>query len=561
MNTTTRKHCIGIACAVVIAGAGLAGCETVHQANLAVDKATDAIQATTKRAESEKTPTVSRTQGAWLMGQTVVVSKPDSPVLLQKIQYANPRASLGDIAAYLSQHFDLPVDVSDVTGNNGLMTGGTSAAASGTAPVGAGPSAALPMPPAFLANAAANAQSFARVPDMRLSYEGTVKGLLDVVAEKAGIWWRFEDGRVEFFRSMTKTVYMPALARRSSVKSTIVASGGPSNGVTTGQPGSTTGSANADSGNTGSSNIASSYDIDIWKSIETTAKTVAGGSGPGAAIITASESLGGITVTGTPTQVRRVEEWARNLSDNLSQMVKVSVTLYTVTLNNEDNYSWSPDVVFNKLGSAYGFNLSGPTVPAASNALTPFKMSAKVLESSTNALRGSELVYTALSTLGKVSSVKTWSAVALNGQVANVQMASQTTYAAQAGTTATANVGTSTTLTPGTVTTGLTGTIQPRIVNGKITLAMDLTDSAVVGITPFTSGGVTIQLPKITTTALPSSVSLTPGSSLLATAVRQNTGSVSKNGTFVPENPLLGGGTGATTGQQLVVVDISAEVM
>jgi type IVB pilus formation R64 PilN family outer membrane protein len=541
---------------------GLTGCgTTIRQANTAVTSATDAVDAANRRAAEDKTPTVATTPGAWLMGETVVVAPPESPILLQKIQYGNPRkVSLSDVASYLSQNYGLPVDISDLTGDNGLSS--SDEPATPNIPLPLPGKNVLPLPPNFLKTAAARASTARPLPSMLIAYEGTVSGLLDVVAEKEGVWWKFEDGRVQFYRTMTKTIYMPAIGKHSNIKSSIIASGGPTTGVSTGQL--TTGSSSGDGGtSTGSSAVTSDYDIDIWKAIANTAKTVAGGSGPGAAQISASASLGGVTVTGTPTQVRHVEEWAKSLSDNLSQMVKITVTLYTVTLNAEDNYAWNPQVAFNKLSSVYGLSLGGASIPPVASGLSPFALGAKVLNtgSSTSSLNGSQLVFNALSTLGKVSSVKTWSMVALNGQVGTVQLANQVTYAAQSGSTATANVGTTSTLTPGVVTTGLTGTIQPRIINGKITLAMDLTDSVLNGIATFTSGGSSIQEPSISVSALPSSVSLTPGTELLATGVTQNNGAVTKNGTGSASNPVLGGGTDATTGQTLIAVDISAEVM
>jgi type IVB pilus formation R64 PilN family outer membrane protein len=550
---------VATACAVAWLTVGLLGCSTIHEANALVDAATHGIDSANHHAESEQTPTIATTQGSWLMGETVVVTPAESPVLTTKVQYCNPRkVTLADVASYLTESYGLPVDISDLTGGNGLSsvdepsTTAPAAAAGGTSLLNT-----LPMPSPFLMNAATKVSS--RLPSMSLCYDGTINGLLNVVAEKEGVWQKYEDGRVQFYRTMTRTIYMPAIARHSKIASSIIASGGPQMGTSTGQIGS--GSSSGDS-NTGNSSSASDYDLDVWKAIENTAQTVAGGKGQtGAAIVTASASLGGVTVTGTPTQVRHVEDWARGLSDNLSQMVKVSITLYTVNLNHEDNYSWNPQLAFNKLSSAYGLSLSGPTIPSVASGLSPFSLGAKVLSTSTNSLAGSDLVFSALSTLGKISSVKTWSTVALNGQVSTVQMANQVTYAAQSGATATANVGTTSTLTPGVVTTGLTGTLRPSIINGKITLAMDLTDSVLNRIDTFTSGGATIQEPNISSSMLPSSISLTPGQSLLATGVTETSGTVTKNGTVVPANPLLGGGTDATTGKTLVVVNISAEVM
>jgi type IVB pilus formation R64 PilN family outer membrane protein len=565
MFRTIRMNRIGLACAVAWVAVGLSGCNTTREANQMVDDAQRGIDAANRHAaESEKTPTVSTSPGAWLMGDTVVVTPPESPILATKMQYGNPRkVTLADVAAYLSENYGLPVDISDLTGGNGLSSSESAASTTPAAGQGVMPGAPnmLPMPSPFLVNAAAKGSATSKLPDMMLSYEGSIKGFLDVVAEKEGVWWKFEDGRAEFFRTMTKTIYMPAIARHSKTSSSIIAAGGPQMGTSTGQIGGGS-SSSGDGTNTGSSSASSDYDLDTWKAIGTTAQTVAGGTGAGAAIVTASASLGGVTVTGTPTQVRHVEEWARGLSDNLSQMVKVSITLYTVNLNNEDNYAWNPQIAFNKLASAYGLSLSGPTVPSVvASGVSPFSIGAKVLSTSSNSLAGSDLVFNALSTIGKVSSVKTWSTLALNGQVSTVQMANQVTYAAQSGATSTANVGTTSTLTPGVVTTGLTGTIQPRIINGKVTLAMDLTDSVLNSIATFTSEGATIQEPNVSVSALPSSISLTPGQSLLATGVTENNGTVTKTGTFSGNNPLLGGGTDATTGQTLVVVNISAEVM
>ena len=562
MRKNFQMKRIGAACAFAWISLGLSGCETITQANKAVSDASSAIEAANLHAATEEqTPTISTTSESWLLGQTLAVTEPDSPILTTKVSYCvGHKITLSDVSSYLSQNYGLPVDISDLTGGNGLSASGTDVAQASTSSALPGGPAMLPLPSPSLVNAAAKANSgAARLPDMQLCYDGTIKGLLEVVAEKEGVWQKFEDGRVQYYRTTTKTIYMPAIARHNKGTTSIISSGGPQMGTSTGQQ---TGSS-GDSSSSGSSTTSSDYDLDVWKAIGDTAQTVAGGKGQvGAAIVTASAALGGVTVTGTPTQVKHVEEWARNLSENMSQLVKVSITLYTVTLNNEDNYSFNPNIAFQKLASAYGLSLAGPTVPAITSAgVSGFSLGAKVASTSTNALAGSSVVYNALSTLGKVSSVKTWTTLALNNQVSNVQMANQVTYAAQSGATSTANVGTTSTLTPGVVTTGLTGTLRPSIVNGKITLAMDLTDSVLNGINTFTSNGAQIQEPNVSVSALPSSIALAPGQSLLATGVTETSGTVTQNGTFVPNNPLLGGGTGATKGQTLVVVNISAEVM
>ncbi|MBW4919585.1 PilN family type IVB pilus formation outer membrane protein, partial [Klebsiella pneumoniae] len=109
-----------------------------------------------------------------------------------------------------------------------------------------------------------------------------------------------------------------------------------------------------------------------------------------------------------------------------------------------------------------------------------------------SSLNGSQLAVNALSTLGHVSETVTQSVVTLNGQPAPMQVANQVTYLAQSGTTNTANVGSSTTLTPGVVTTGFTATFLPQIVNGRILLTMDMTNSVLNSINQASSNGSTI---------------------------------------------------------------------
>jgi len=558
---------IATVCLFAVAAMSISGCAGYQKANSAIDDTTARINTASQRLHDEQTPVVAVSNDAWLLGDAVPVQEKKSPILTQHVVYSNPGyVSLADIASYLTANYSLPVDISDITGNNGSTgdAGGSSGEAVGTASGGASgmpkPPAVmnntLPLPPGFLSSAAAKSSGVQSLPKMKISYDGDMEGLLEVIAEKEGIWQKLQDGRVVFFRTETKTIYMPAISRHSNVKSSIVASGAPTTGVSIGQGSSGSGSGGGDSSNSGQTTIGSDYDIDFWKDIEKTAKTIS----PGAQV-SVSRALGSITVTGTPTQVKHVEEWARGVSEDSSQMVAVTVRLLTVTLNQEDTANWSPAAIFNKLGSANSWSWSGPSATTIASGVSPFALGFKVLSGSTSSLAGSQAMLNILSTMGNVSGDKTWSTVVLNGQMSPVQMATQVTYAAQSGGIATANVGTTSLIQPGVVTTGLTGNVQPRIVNGKVTLALDVTDSVLQALNQFTSNGASIQEPKISITQLPSSVALKPGETLLATGITDTSGTVNKNGVFTPNNPLAGGGSNGNWTKTMVVVEITAEVM
>lgn len=414
----------------------------------------------------------------------------------------------------------------------------------------------LPAPPSFMSGVS----PLNSMPPMSISYEGPLSGLLDVAANKAGVWWKFSDGRISFYRTETKTFYLPAIARKSSGNSSISASSG-----TGGSGGASSGGAPSGGGSGSSSGGATSnsdYMVDVWGDLEKTAKTV----GAGAQVV-ANASVGSLTVTGTPSQVRNVEEWVKGLSDNLSQQVAITVHVYRIKVSNEDNYAWNPSVVFNSLSAKYGFKLSGPQVPAVLSGMTPLNLAVSVLQTATGAAAqysGSQLAFQALSTLGRVTETVQQTVVTLNGQPAPIQVANQMSYLASTTPGASTAIGAAPvppTLTPGTITTGFTAMFLPRIVNGKILLSMNLTSSSLIGLGTVGSGGSSIQTPNVDISTFQQSVSLTPGDALLLTGLQQDNGKSSHSGVGSSSNYALGGGIDDNTGKQLIAIVITAKVL
>lgn len=503
------------------------------------------------KAEQEKAArpvsVVTTTTAAWLMGQSVQVMPTPSPMLTQIVTYApTQRVALTDIAAWISQSTGLVVDTAEVqsiTNDQGASLGQGQGLPS-LAPqslVMNGPGA-LPQLP--------NSQSFS--PQLlSINYQGPLSGLLDIAANKSGLWWKFSNGRLMFYRTETQTFYLPAIAIKSSGKTSITTD-------------TDTGVTSSTSPSTLSGGVTSigQYAVDVWGELEKTAKTVGGN-----AQIVANPSLGSVTVTGTPTQVRNVEEWVKNLSENLSQQVSITVRIYKVKVTREDNYNWNPSVVFNSLSSPYGISLTGPQAPNILSGMTPFQLAGNVLDSATGSAAkysGSQLAFQALSTLGRVTETMHQTVVTLNGQPAPIQVANQLTYLASTTPGAATTIGTAPvppTLTPATLTTGFTGMFLPRIVNGKILLAMNLTSSILINMGSAGNGESNIQTPNVDTSTFPQSVILTPGDSLLLTGLQLDNGKTSQNGVGSPNNYAFGGGVGSNTGKQLIAIVITAKVL
>ncbi|ART61502.1 hypothetical protein CBP36_21280 (plasmid) [Acidovorax carolinensis] len=537
----------------------LAGCGTVSQDITSLkDRTTQRINEETQ-ANAQPVPIVSRTQSAWILGEAVPVVAAPPAVLSRRITY-NPRqqVTLTDVAAYVSQALGLSIDTSEVLSTTTQSTGGIpNTPPSFPTPTVPSLSGAPSMPPVMGpgagmmpgSNAQQGQQGAARY--FPVDYDGKLAGLLDIVASKAGVWWKYVEGRgILFYRSETKTFYLPALPNKSKGSGSINTNSTASNA--NGAGGGSSGSSSGSSGGLTSTEFA----VDIWGDLEKTAQTVGAG-----ARVAVNPSVGSVTVTGTPTQVRYVEDWVKSLTDNLSQQISITVDIYSVRVNAEDNYSWDPSVVFKSAAGKWGMNLSGPQAPAIVSGTNPLNLTASILNGTTS---GSTFALNALSTLGDVVQVMHQSVVTLNGRPAPLQMAEVEGYLAASTPSASVAVGATPlppTLTPGTLTTGFTANFIPKIANGKIFLAMDLTSSTNHGFGTIGSGGALIQTPNYSQNTFQQSAMLTPGASLLLTGVQQHTGKSNRNGVGSPNVHILGGGRGESTGKQLTAIVITAKVL
>lgn len=505
----------------------------------------------------EPAPVISSVAGAWLLGDSIKVAKPVSPILSTLILYhPAQRVSLTDVAAYITSTKGLVVDTAEVMQNTMIgsalgapnMGGGMSNVSPMTMPV----SAAFPPMSGMHGAGMSIPQS---LQSMSISYQGDVAGLLDVVASKAAVWWRFDEGKVIFYRTETKTFYLPAISRKSLGDSTITtatSNGGAGSSATTGST-----NTSASSGAT----ITSDYGVDMWGDLEKTAKAV----GSGAQVV-ANASAGSLTVTGTPAQVRAVSAWIQSLIQQLSQQVAITVHVYRVKITQEDTYNWDPSVVFKKAAGTVGYSMSAPTalVPASGN--TPFALAASVLtptagQGAWGQYTGSQAAFQALSTLGQVSETLQQTMVTLNGEPAPIQIANQQGYLASSSTLTQSIGGAVTTYTPGTVTTGFTATFIPRVLNGKIILSMSMTNSTLLGITTVGNASNGIQTTNVDLSTFQQSVSLTPGDALLLSGVQQDNGNTNNEGVGSPTTLVLGGGVNNQVGRSMIAIVVSAKVL
>ncbi|MDA8153085.1 MAG: PilN family type IVB pilus formation outer membrane protein [Acidithiobacillus sp.] len=563
----TRGCILKTAIATAILPFILAGCATFHQAHIQQAQAEHAIA---RYQPPAPPPVVTVTNVPFLMGTAVDVRHPTPAILKQDITLvsANP-LTISEIGARISQLTGVPVNIDNQS-----------------APSASTPGTILPPLPSMSGNLSTMGRSsgtgrYAKS-GIPLNWNGSVAGLLNYVTAKDGLWWKYRNGAVHIYRTETETFSIPALAWSTKASGSIIAAAGASGsgssggmmgggmmggGSAMGGVGGAMGlSSGSSQGNisTGTTDIVNTSDVNVWKNLEKTAQTVAGG----AARVMADSSTGTLTVTGTPPQISQVRQWVRGLTRQLERQVIISVHVYNVQMNSGQNYGLNLSGVFNNIGKQYGVSLQGVAPPTATGGgmsnTTPMALGANVLSSASGAMSqysGSQVAVQALATLGNVTQVFSRSAMSMNGEPAPIQVAQQTSYLAENSTTQTANVGATSGLIPGTVTTGFTAIFLPRIDNGQVLLGMNMTISNLVSLNTISSGQESIQVPTVDSSTFQQSVSLKPGQTLLLTGYSQSGGDTSHNGVGSPYLPLLGGGANASTSKQMIAIVITAKIL
>lgn len=525
-----------LASAVVI----LAGCANFDLNQALKQRTTDELRSNIAQQE-QKQPVVTSTSGAFLAGPSVQLEEPQHPALKQQFGYHPTQAvSLSEVASWITQRTGIPVDISELQ----APAGSTVAAG----PAGAPAQPVIPVQMLNGTNQATNGQSRESMWAMYLNYEGSLGGLLDVAANKAGAWWRMSNGRIIFYKTLSRTFYLPAIARKFNASSTVSTTSGNSNTTNTNSTGNQ--SSLSSSGGITTNSV---YAVDLWSDIEKTAIKVAAG-----AQIAVNPSARSVTVTGTPAQVRQVEEWTKSLSGQLTQQVEITVRTFSVKIEHADNYNWSPSVIFKSSGGVLGATLTGAQAPSIASGMTAGQLGLSV---SGGDFDGTTAALQALSTLGEVSETNKRTAITTNGQPVLLQTANTQGYIASASTTATTNAGTTATLTPDSVTAGTTWVFLPQIANGKIILGMNLTRSVNNGFKLFASGDTKVQTKDVSSDNSEQSVSLTPGDALVLSTLTQESGSTNKSGMGSVNNLLFGGGFANVRGQVLTGIVISVRIL
>lgn len=372
-----------------------------------------------------------------------------------------------------------------------------------------------------------------------IRWQGELSGLVNVLDSRLGISSRFEQGRIVFFDTETRTFQINLIDSTNDTESKMHSGTSSTLGDSGGQSSS---GVSGDNSTSQSATMDTKYNLygDIKEAVATML------SPRGRFFLSAS--TGTLTVTDTPASLDQVGRYIDAQNAKLNKQVLLKVEVLSLEQNRSDEIGLDWNLIYK---SMVGASLSGG-----------FDNSASAISAGVNILdgnfTGSTLFLKALSTQGKVKIVTTQMSTTTNLVPVPVQVVQSTGYIAQNTTTSTADVGTDSSMTAGSVTTGFNMTLLPYIMPDdthiQLQVAMNLSDPPVIRQFKDKDGVPKLEAPDVKSKSMTQRINLRTGQTLVMSGTTQNDDATDNQGSFSPFNILLGGGTSGHKNHSLLVV-------
>lgn len=377
---------------------------------------------------------------------------------------------------------------------------------------------------------------------MIVNYKGPLSGLLDEVANRFGIWWKYEKNEIYFYKYITKTFILYSLPTNPSLSVSVGGSGGSSN----------------------ISQSSSASDMDMWANIESTINSM----------ITSDSNLvldkanGTITLTSTPTDIKRVAKYINDQNNRISKQVAISVKVIQVKITNKDQFGLDLNMIFGGRGSIK--NIAAHTAGSVDNAISSLTMGISSKHWSVDAAVG------ALAQEGQANLVTSGTVTTMNNKPAPIQVVKKQNYIKNVTKT---NSGDSDTydisVDTEQIETGFTMSVLPRVLDhGRILMFFNLALSDLLALesVDITSSKKSdenddegesqyIQNPVIETRGFTQEVALKSGETLVLAGYERVEDTNDKKGVGKPDNMLLGGASSASRDRTVLVIMLTPVVV
>lgn len=448
-----------------------------------------------------------------------------SAVFERRIDF-NERGSLAQICASISAETGLPISIQGF----GAVGASTASGASLDAQLRAALNESGPAP----APAASEGRS-----GIRISYSGTVKGLLDVVGSRFAVSWEYDAGSgVTFASANVKTFTIWAAPGKVTFSNKIT---NESKDNTGGASSSSGGTSIQDSSIQTAQSNTTDLSFDIWKDVETEVKSMLTASGS----VTINQAAGTITVRDTPFTLRQVGRYVDDLNERLSRQIALSVKVWSLEVDDSTDVGIDLSLFFENADVKVFAGASPLKFLGTGGELSAAVVDGK-LKNSTALLKG-------LRSIGNATQVTSGGGVVMSNQPVPVQAIRRDAYLASSERSQN-EYGDTTSMVPGEVTTGFAMTVIPHIMeNRRVVLQYSVNLSSLDELSEFSSGDSTIQLPKVSTRSFAQRMTIKMGQTLVLAGFEQEVDGRSTSGGF------LGFGKSREYKKSLIIITISTE--
>ena len=372
---------------------------------------------------------------------------------------------------------------------------------------------------------------------MAVSYQGPLSGFLDEVSSRFGVWWKYENKDIYFYKFITKTFVVYSLPSRPNMNASL---GGSASG----------------GGGSSSISLSSSIEVEMWSQFE---KSISAMISEGAQL-TVSPSDGTITLTATPNDIKLVAKYINEQNARLARQVAISVKIMQISLSDKDKYGLDLKATFND-----GITTMGMT---GSQGLNGETAASSLTWGITNGNWTANAIVQALSEKNEASLVTSGTVTTLNNKPAPIQVTQKQNYISEMTKTNNGTDGTNydISVTTEEIETGFTLNVLPRILeHGRMLIMFNMTLSDLLTLEKVDFGDEKenqyIQNPKVESRAFTQEVAMASGESLILTGYEKVSSETNKTGTGSAENSLLGGVADAGKERNILVIIITPVVL
>lgn len=374
---------------------------------------------------------------------------------------------------------------------------------------------------------------------MLVSYKGPLSGLLDELSSRFGIWWKYENNEIHFYKFETKTFVLYSLPTKQS--------------LTVNVGGQSTGSGG---GGTSSVSLATTAELEFWNNIEQSITSMIDPE----AKMSMDPTNGTISLTATPSDIKKVAKFVNEQNVRLSRQVAISIKVLQVNVSDSDQFSLNLSGMFDDGTTMLG--MASPTSSLGDDIANNLTMA--ITPGNWNI----DSAVKALSTQGTTNLVTSGTVTTLNNKTAPIQVVRKQNYISEITKTNSGGDATYYDLSVETeeVEVGFTMDVLPRILeHGRLMLMFNLTLSDLVALEKVIIGeesqGQYIQNPIVESRGFTQEVALQSGQSLVLTGYEKVENSVNKAGVGSASNMLLGGTQEAAKGRNILVIVLTPVIL